>query len=132
MTLYVLDTNIISLLLRRDSGVLTRFEAILTDDNLIIGCPLVWYEVQRGLLKRDARRQLQEFNALFAAFAWQDYTSADWILASQLWADRQKLGLPVADADLLIGSFARTRNAVLVTNNVADFQNLNVSIQSWI
>src|SRR5258705_2971126 len=131
MSLYVLDTNIISLLLRHDNAALGRLEAILSDDNLIIGCPLVWYEVQRGLLKRDARRLLQQFKALFEAFAWQDYTSADWVLASQFWVDRQKQGLAIADVDLLIGSFPRTRHPVLINNNVADFLHLSVQIQIW-
>ncbi len=131
MTFYVLDTNIISLLLRNDSTTLAHFNDILLPDNLIIGCPLVWYEVQRGLLKRDARRQADHFHDLFQTFIWQDYTEADWALAATLWAQRFRQGLPVADADLLIGAFSIVRNAVLVTNNAPDFDRLGISIENW-
>jgi len=69
---------------------------------------------------------MAHFEEMFKAFIWQDYTSADWILAADLWSHRHKRGLPVADADLLIGVFARNRNAILVTNNELDFQDLAV------
>jgi len=128
---HVLDTNIVSLLLRGDPLVTERFTAILTPDNLIIACPLVWYEVRRGLLKRDARRQMSRFEELFQAFIWQDYTVADWTLAAELWAQRQTQGSPIADADLLIGVFARRRSAILATNNESDFLSLGVSIENW-
>ncbi len=131
MTFYVLDTNIVSLILRRDAPTLKRFEAILVPDNLIIACPLVWYEVRRGLLKRDAQRQMRRFLELFATFAWQDYTQADWALAADLWAERHKQGLPIEDADLVIGAFARSRSAVLATNNASHFQRLGIIIEDW-
>ena len=131
MTFYVLDTNIISLLLRGDPVVTARFRSSLIPENLVIACPLVWYEIRRGLLKRDARRQTSHFEELFQTFIWQDYTIADWTLATELWAIRQTQGLPIADADLLIAVFARKRSAILATNNESDFQALGVRIENW-
>jgi len=92
---------------------------------------LVWYEIYSGLLKRDAQRQMQRFLELFSIFSWQDYIQADWSLAANLWADRYQQGLPIEDADLLIGAFTRNRNAVLVTNNSVHFQQLGVTIEDW-
>jgi tRNA(fMet)-specific endonuclease VapC len=131
MTSYVLDTNIVSLILRRNASVNRRFNQVLTPDNLILGCPAIWYELRCGLLARDAKVQMQRFEALFATFEWQDYDSADWHLAATLWLRRRALGIPVGDADLLIGVFARNRNAVLVTDNEKDFVNLDVVVENW-
>lgn len=131
MTAYVLDTNIMSLALRPDPKVYARFNQILNPDNVILGCPTVWYELRRGLLARDAKGQMQRFEALFATFVWQDFTHDDWTLATTLWAQRRARGMPISDADLLIGVFTRTRSAVLVTDNEKDFVGLGVTIENW-
>lgn len=131
MTAYILDTNTISLILRQSPAVLRRFEEVLIPANTILGCPLVWYEIRRGLLARDATSQIKRFDDLFGAFIWQDYNIADWLLAAKLWADRRAQGKPVGDADLLIAVYAYNRSAVLVTDNERDFANLGVRIENW-
>jgi tRNA(fMet)-specific endonuclease VapC len=131
MTTYVLDTNIISLILRNNQGVQARFNQILVPQNSILGCPVVWYETRRGLIARDARRQLPAFDQVFSTFTWDNYTRQDWALASDLWALRRNKGLPVGDADLLIAVFARNREAILVTDNEKDFIDLGVTIENW-
>jgi len=128
---YVLDTNIISLILRNDIPVRRRFRQILAANALILTCPVVWYEVYRGLLTRDAKSQMVHFENLFTDFVWQDYKQDDWALASELWKQRRNQGLPIGDADLLIGVFARNRNATLVTDNEKDFIGLGVTIENW-
>jgi tRNA(fMet)-specific endonuclease VapC len=131
MASYVLDTNIVSLILRGDTQVRENFEKIVNPDNIILGCPVVWYELRRGLVAKDARRQVRRFEALFATFQWQNLTFRDWSLAATLWAQRRVQGMPVSDADLLIAVFARIRNAILVTNNEKDVVGLGVVIENW-
>lgn len=131
MTVYVLDTNILSLVLRGDPTVMRRFAQAVEPDNMFIGCPLVWFEIRRGLLRRDAKRQLTRFEALFSTFLWQDFTAADWALASSLWVERLNAGRPIEDADLLIAAYARQRNATLVTNNTTDFAGLGLRLEAW-
>lgn len=131
MTVYVLDTSIISLILRRQPEVRSRFNRALTSENAFLGCPVVWYEVRRGLLSRDAKGQIRTFDRLFSTFVWQDYTQLDWNLATELWKQRRQQGLPIGDADLLIGVFARNRNAQLVTDNEKDFVGLGLTVENW-
>ncbi|MCC6805606.1 MAG: PIN domain-containing protein [Anaerolineae bacterium] len=131
MTRYVFDTNILSWLLAADPAIISRMNQQIKADDVILGCPIVWYEVRRGLLAKDARRQMQRLDALFATFLWQDYRRLDWRLAAELWAFRRAHGLPINDADLLIGVFTRNREAILVTDNVKDFAGLDVSIENW-
>ena len=132
MTNYVLDTNIISLALRsQNSNAFIRLSKAITPGNMVLGCPVVWYEVRRGLLAKDARTQINYFEDMFKTFVWHDYTADDWKLASELWPQRRAQGLPISDADLLIGVFARNRNAILVTDNEKDFVNLGVTMENW-
>ncbi len=83
MTNYVLDTNIISLALRsQTSSAFIRLSKVITPGNMVLGCPVVWYEVRRGLLAKDARTQINYFEDMFKTFVWHDYTVDDWQLAS--------------------------------------------------
>jgi len=131
MTRYVIDTNIIALRLRNSENVKQHLSHIVQSQDVVIGCPVVWYEVRRGLLQRDAKGQMMRFTLLFSGFEWQDYTINDWTLASELWAKRSLLGKPVGDADLMIAVFTINRNAILVTDNEKDFVDLGVTIENW-
>lgn len=131
MTVYVLDTNIISLLLRQNTAILMNFRQILSADHIVLACPMVWYELRRGLLAQDAKGQMQRLEALFATFEWQDYIRDDWSMAASLWTQRRQLGLPISYADLLIAVFARNRNAILITDNEKAFAQLGVTVENW-
>jgi tRNA(fMet)-specific endonuclease VapC len=131
MSVYTLDTNIVSYLIERNSQVETAFRAVLRRKPIILTCPVVWYEVRRGLVARNAQTKLRRFEQLFATFRWDHYDQGDWELAGDLWAQRRALGRPIADADLLIAVFARNRNATLVTNNEKDFDHLGVVVENW-
>jgi tRNA(fMet)-specific endonuclease VapC len=131
MMCYVLDTNIVSLLIRQNSHVVQRFDSLALTPNAFIACPMVWYEVQRGLLTRDAKLQMRHFVRLFNLFEWQDYGPDDWRLAAQWWTERRRQGLPIHDADVLIAAFTHNRQAALVTDNEKDFVNLNVQLENW-
>lgn len=131
MTNYVLDTNIVSAIARRDQTIVSRMAATVKPDDHVFGCPMVWYEVRRGLLAKAAAMQMEYFEEVFANFVWQDYTRADWEQAARLWVHRRAKGLPIGDADLLIGVFALNRDAILVTNNEKDFVELGVTTENW-
>lgn len=131
MKRYVFDTNVVSLLLRRDKNIIETMKTKLQPSDEIIGCPVVWFEVKRGLLAKDAAGQLKRFEQLFATFHWQDFNQEDWELASQLWVKRRNIGKPIEDADLLIGTYAHNRNAILITDNEKDFVDLGFAIENW-
>src|SRR5258706_14712885 len=63
---YVLDSDTVSNLLRGNPGAIEGMRlTTLAAANFYL-CPIVWFEIRRGLLHRDARRQLQIFER-FAA-----------------------------------------------------------------
>ena len=131
MASLVLDTNTISRVLRRDATVLTRLEEAAASGDDLYMCPVVFYELRRGLEYRDARRQLDDLDAFTRPLQWRDYDRSMWTDAAQLWADRRRHGRPHDDADLLIAAFTRRLRARLVTNNTADFADLGVPLVDW-
>jgi predicted nucleic acid-binding protein len=105
-------------------------EAAGRDDDPFM-CPVVFYELWRGLSYRRADRQLEELTAFTRTLQWIDYNRAMWVEAAGLWADRRRHGRTHDDADLPIAAFARRLRATLVTNNTADFTDLDVPVVDW-
>jgi tRNA(fMet)-specific endonuclease VapC len=129
--IYLLDTNIISSLLRRERFVEQRIEKALAANATIVLSPVAFYETKRGLLKRDAKKHMAFFERLIPKLAWCDIERADWEEAARLWAEREKSGAPIEDADLLIAVLAKRLGAILVTDNEKDFEYLGVRVENW-
>jgi tRNA(fMet)-specific endonuclease VapC len=131
MIAYLLDTNIISALLKKEDEVERRLRETVAMKEMVFLSAVVHYEAKRGLLKRDAKNQMQGLERLVARFEWCDVLSADWELAAHLWVERTKIGKPIEDADLLIAAQAKRLGAILVTDNEKDFDDLGVKIENW-
>ena len=127
----VLDTSAFSAVLRKDPATQARLIEELSAGVAIIVSPVVYYELRRGLLKRDAHRLLDYFERLVASFPWADLTRGDWEEAARLWAKTQKIGRPRGDADLLIAAQANRRGAIVVTDNVKDFRGIADVLETW-
>jgi predicted nucleic acid-binding protein len=128
---FVLDTNIISQVLRRNAVVLSRLGETADRDDDLFMCPVVFYELWRGLSYRGADRQLDELHAFTRTLQWADYDRAMWVDAARLWAEQRRRGRAHDDADLLIAAFTRRLRATLVTNNTADFTDLGIPLVDW-
>jgi len=64
VSVFVLDSNILSFYLRQDQQIIQRVKnALLNGDEVIIG-PIAYYEVKRGLLAIKAEKRLRDFEAL--------------------------------------------------------------------
>jgi tRNA(fMet)-specific endonuclease VapC len=115
---YVLDTNIVAAILRKEPVTIAQLQAALQADAEFLICPVVFYEVYRGLLHKDAKRQLAFFLQYVATFTWEDLARDDWEQAAQLWATARGQGRSMEDADLIIATYTVRREAILVTDNV--------------
>ncbi len=99
MKTYLLDTNILSALLRKEASTLQRFRQAVANDDVLLLSVVVYYEIKRGLLKRDAQKQMATFEHLSNQLAWCDVIQEDWDNAAQMWAERFNVGRPIEDAD---------------------------------
>jgi tRNA(fMet)-specific endonuclease VapC len=129
---YLLDTNVITGIMKKDACVLDRISQALAADAHLILSPLVFYEIKRGLMRRDAKRQLGFFEQLIKTFWWNDLQRTDWQRAAELWANEIAHGRPPQDADLLIAAQAHRLKAIVVTANEDHFTPLGVKIENWL
>jgi len=129
---WVLDTNILSYLLRSHASVRGRFNAARqATDALLVLSPVVDYEVRRYLLLKGATRNLAQYEALTAQWVEPPFYGAHRQQAAALWAERHRRGQPIEDADLLIAVTALRQDATLVTNNTGHFTGLGLRLEDW-
>lgn len=126
----MLDTNALSDLLRDKEPVKARFTR-LRDLARFILCPVVDYEIRRYLLLKGATRNLAQYEALVAPWFEPAFDVVHWRQAAELWAERHRVGKPIADADLLIAVSALRQGATLVTNNTAHFLGMGLRLEDW-
>ena len=129
---FVLDTDTLSYILRRNPAALEKMRQATEQQAELYLCPVVYYEVHRGLLYRDAKRQHERFEKLAAALRWMDFDRKMWEAAAFFWAEMRRKGHGLkSDADILIAAYARILGATVVTHNTADFAPLNVAVTDW-
>ena len=129
---YLLDTNVVTGILKQDARVVDRVTEALTADARLFLSPIVYFEIKRGLLRRDARKQLEFFEQLAQSLHWDDLRRTDWNAAAQLWAGEVTHGRPPQDADILIAAQAQRLKAILVTANEDHFRYHGVRVANWL
>lgn len=129
---YILDTNVISDLIVNYQPTTTRFNMIILDYNHDIGlCQPVYYELKRGLLRREATRKTVVLdNNIAPRLTKIDLIDEDWLRAGQFWAETTSKGQQLSDMDLLIAALAYRLDAIVVSND-ADFDALPIPRENW-
>ena len=130
---YLLDTNVITQLLKRTPHVVDRYRTALEQGEAIYLRAVVYYEVKRGLLHVGAASQLRQLDEHFRnVLQWLPVSDAAWDTAASLWAECRRQGRPHDDdGDLLIAAQANALGAVVVTRNIRDFSTLQVAVETW-
>ena len=138
MAKYLLDSNIVTCILRRknkaDFLIGQKVQNVLKADDRILICPIVFYEVARGLYHKNAQKQLVALAVLLKKSVWCEFDSETWDTAAQLWADCRKNGTPTGDGldkDVLIAAQVREQNAILITNNIKHFEHFGITFENW-
>lgn len=130
MTRYLLDTNIISNVIKPNpSAALVAWMAQQVDGNLFVSAMTIG-EIQRGLLEKPKgkKRSLLEtwFNgpegpqALFTGrvLPFDEKAALAW---ARLMADGTARGRPRSALDMIIAAIAEANECVIVTDNEKDF-----------
>jgi predicted nucleic acid-binding protein len=135
VTRYLLDTNIISNVIKQEpSQALLAWLGAQRDDDLCIAS-LTIAEIQRGVLETPAGRKRSALDAWFTGPEGPQALFAGRILpfderAALLWArlmsDGKAAGRPRNGLDMIIASVASANGCVVVTDNERDFAGLEI------
>lgn len=128
----MLDTNIVSDLIRNPQGKVAKRIAKLGEDNICISI-IVAAELRYGCAKSGSKRLLKAVEDLLGEIN---------VLAFEVPADteyggiRAKLeaaGKPIGGNDLLIAAHACATGATIVTANTSEFKRiLGLNVENWL
>ena len=119
--IYALDSNIVSYMLKEDSDVIAHYRRVCDDGGDFVIPPIVFYEVQRGLLAKKLYKKLARFNVLCQKIKHVEFDLSVWQKAAQIYASLSQQGNLIDDADIFIAAFCLVNDYKLVTNNTRHF-----------
>jgi tRNA(fMet)-specific endonuclease VapC len=126
---YLLDTNAVIALLRRDQAVEQRARRHRPDDFGLSS--IVAYELFFGAYKSARRSEnLARLDGL--PFSILDFDAADARAAGSIRALLASAGQPIGPYDILIAGQALARRLILVTRNVSEFERVEgLRVENW-
>ena len=131
--MYMLDTNICIYVLKKHSNKLRqKFKAIkdICISSVTYGELCFGIENGNNNLKEERWRQLEIFTQRLLIEPWDENAARHY---GSIRAQLKKEGTPIGNNDLLIAAHARSINAVLVTNNVREFNRVpNLTVENWV
>jgi hypothetical protein len=135
LTRYLLDTNIISNVIKPEpSQALLDWLGAQKDDDLYIAS-LTLAEIQRGILEKPPGRKRKALDDWFSGpegpatlFAgrilpFDEQAALSW---AKLMAEGKAAGRPRHSLDMIIASVAVTNDCIIVTDNEPDFSGLKI------
>jgi len=122
VSIFVLDSNILSFYLRQEQQVIQKVKNELMDGNEVIIGPIAYYEVKRGLLAIKAEKRLKEFDALCQILSVGQLDNSLLDFAVNIYCDLRDKKKTVEDADILIAAFCICHGFTLVTHNTKHFE----------
>lgn len=128
----ILDTDILSLLLRQNSAVLANASAYLSEHRQFTISIITRYEILRGLQAKGALKQAQHFEEFCAQIRVLAVDDRVIIQAVNIYADLYQRGQLIPDADILIAASALANGCGIVTNNEAHFRRItDLKVENW-
>lgn len=133
MTRYLLDTNIISNVVKpQPSELLLAWMAVQRDEDLFIAS-LTLAEIRRGILEKPQGKNRGLLDAWFsgaegpqAMFAGRilPFDDRAGLIWARLMAEAKAAGRPRSALDMIIGAVAMVHECMIVTDNEKDFSGL--------
>lgn len=138
--MYILDTNVISELMRaQDADERVARWCVSQDADELYTTSITVAELSYGVARMPAGAMRTAITRALTVFleCFQNrvlgFTAREAPTCGMLRAAREAKGRPLPLADGMIASIAATHNATVVTRNIKDFQDLDVSVlDPWV
>ncbi len=129
---YLLDTNIVSDLIRHPHGsARVRLEAAGVDS--VVTSVVVACELRFGLRKRNSARLTRQAEAVMAALEILPLPVDASEAYGRVRHALERLGTPIGPNDLLIAAHALALDLTLVTDNVGEFKRVKgLRVENWL
>lgn len=132
MSRYLLDTNIISDLLRNPGGKAAR-RAIAAGQDAVCTSIIVAAELRHGCGKKGSARLLAAVEQLLETIPVLPLEAPADAVYGSLRAELEAAGRAIGSNDLLIGAHAHALGATMVTANTAEFSRIqSLAVENWL
>ena len=129
---YLLDTSILSHLIRQPQGIVAARIAEVGEANVLTSV-IVACELRYGAAKRGARRLTRQIEAVLGAMTIRPLESDVERVYASIRVALEKKGTPIGAHDMLIAAHARAIDAVCVTDNVSEFTRVPaLKVENWL
>lgn len=129
----VLDTDILSLLMRKNSSVLAKAKEYISEHDRFTISIITRYEILRGLKAKGAQQQALRFEDFCSKNRVLPITDEVMLRAADVYADLYRRGELTGDADILIAASALVNGCGIVTNNEAHFRRIaGLRVENWL
>jgi tRNA(fMet)-specific endonuclease VapC len=129
---YLLDTNILSDLIRRPQGRIAEQIAEVGEGRVITSI-VVACELRYGAAKRGSKRLTRQVEAVLGAITVAPLEPGVDRHYAAIRAALENKGTPIGANDLMIAAHARALRAVCVTANVSEFSRVSgLKVENWL
>jgi len=125
---YALDSNVIAAILNKEANIIGRYFQEIEQGNEFIIPPIVFYEVERGLLAKNLLGKRRAFIEFCRDVEVGEFDIHVWSKAAEIYAILSKRGKPIGhkfDGDVFIASYCLVNDYTLVTRNADDFDRID-------
>jgi tRNA(fMet)-specific endonuclease VapC len=131
-TRYLLDTNIISDLVRRPQGSVAEKLATVGEANVCTSI-IVAAELRFGAHKRGSERLTTQLEAILSSIEILPFEEPADRRYGELRDDLEKKGKVIGPNDMLIAAHALSMDCALVTANISEFTRVNgLKVENWL
>lgn len=128
---YMLDTNIVSDLVRLPNGETARRAASLEPGAIAVSI-VVAAELRYGAARRRSARLTRQLEAVLSALETLPLAAPADVHYGTIRSELERIGRTIGHNDLLIAAHARCLNATLVTRNVRGFGRVpGLLVEDW-
>lgn len=129
----LLDTDILSAVMRQHPAAWSRARAYLAVHHRLTFSIITRYEILRGLHAKNATAQLAAFDQLCSVNTILPLTDAIVVRAAMIYADLHQRGVLIGDADILIAATSLEQGLIVVTNNASHYQRVSgIQYDNWL
>lgn len=128
----LLDTDTVSHLVRRQPIALDWARRYIEEQGALQLSIITYYESLSGLLYKDARQQMGQFQALVKLHIVLPLTVESVNISAGIEADLRRRGLAIGPTDTLIAGVALANGLILATNNTRHFERIEgLELINW-
>jgi tRNA(fMet)-specific endonuclease VapC len=129
---FLLDTNILSDLVRRPAGVVTNRIIDVGEDNICTSI-IVAAELRFGAAKRGSPRLSNQLESILSQLVILPFEEPADQYYAQIRYQLEKIGTPIGPNDLLIAAQSLSMGMIMVTANIEEFSRVpGLAVENWL